>query len=221
MPTGFQSITDNGILQIDSERKCYILKASGVTASTLVGGLYVATITRPLGTAPLLFIHEGDGAFLDSVISGSNRNHYIYTPSSSNVRWYEFDIISGNGVGNVGLQLFNSAGDLTFDAAQRPLLPYSIVSGVKPSAGVTTAINTARTYAVHIPTAPIRYIFVTNVPKVGDTGRYYIIRPIRSGSNILFQQYDYIGEDTPGSSTNTEMNAVTCTVIDVHDFIAS
>lgn len=221
MPTGFQSITDNAILQIDSERKCYVFKASGVVTSTLFGDVYVATITRPLGTSPLLFIHEGDGAFFSSEIDGSDRNYYIYTPASSNVRWYEFDIISGSGVGNVGLQLFNSAGELTFDAAQRPLTPYDIATGVKPSAGVTTAINTGRTYAVHIPTAPFRYIFVANVPFVGDTGRYYIIRPIRSGSNILFEQYDYIGSDTPGGGTNTEMNPVSCIVIDVHNFIAS
>ena len=221
MPIGFQSITDDGILQIDSERKCYVFKASGVVTSTLGGGVYVATVTRPLGTSPLFFIHEGDGAFLSADISGSNKNYYIYTPAASNVRWYEFDVISGSGVGNVGFQLFNSASQLTFDAAQRPLTPYAVATGVKPSAGVTTSINTGRTYAVHIPTAPLRYIFVTNVPKVGDTGRYYIIRPIRSGSNILFEQYDYIGEDAPGASTNTEMNPVSCIVIDVHNFIAS
>jgi hypothetical protein len=223
MPIGFQSITDNAILQVDSERKCYVLKASGITLSTSNGGPFSAQIYRPLGIAPLFFVHEGDGAFGEASIQGGQRIYFVYTPGGTNVRWYEFDVISGNGVGNVGLQLFNSAGQLTFDAAQQPLLPYSIVSGVKPSANISTAINTNRTYAIHIPTAPIRYTFSTFDSKIGNVGYYYNVFPQRTGSNINFAQYDYIGSifGATGPDTSYEMNPVSCIITDVHNFIPS
>ncbi|MDP1554481.1 MAG: hypothetical protein Q8L84_03390 [Hyphomonas sp.] len=216
MAVGFQSFTPGGVLQIDAERKCYVLKATGTAVSD---GGRIATITRPLGTAPLLFIHEGDGGFFSSEISGSNRNYYVFTPTASaNVRWYEYDVISGDSGAGFGFQLFNSAGQITFDAAQRPLIPYGVVPGVKPGSTQSLAINTGRTYAAHLPTAPFVTTYISTEEFVGDLYRYDIIKPERSGSNLIFPAWDYLLSPGGVPGITFDMNPVTALVIDVHDF---
>lgn len=224
MPVGFQSITPGGVLQIDAERKCYVLKASGIAVTD---SFKIAYFTHALSayTAPLVFWQEDFAPFCSQTtgvgIPSGHIGHFAYgTASGQSARWYLYDVISG-APSSFGFQLFNSAGELTFDAAQRPLVPYGIVSGVKPSSGSTLSVNSGRTYAVHIPTAPIRYTYVDIDEFLGPYGTYEIVRPNKSGSTLSFSAFDYLGSTTPGDYTNWEREGATAFIVDVHDFIAT
>jgi hypothetical protein len=227
MPVGLEIMTSGGILQISSEKKVYVLKASGVL-TTDSGN--IAYFTHAIGTyvAPMVFWQEGVAPAWTNVnpALGIPEGHIAYvaygTAPGQTVRWYLYDVISASSGFNYGLQLFNSAGQITFDAAQRPLVPYSIVNNVKPSTAPTVAIDTGRTYAVHIALAPIRYTFFAVIDKVGPTGRYDIIRPVRSGSNLNLSSFDYVGSnEIPGDFSSYEYPATSAVVVDIHDYIAA
>lgn len=216
MPVGFQSFTDGGVLQIDAERRCYVLTASGSVVSDVNK---IATITRPLGTAPLFFIQEGTNGFFETVV-GANRVHRAFTEATGQtVKWYEYDLIS-SATGTFGFQLFNAAGQCTFDAAQRPLVPYGVVPNVHPSSVQSLAINTGRTYAVNFPSLAYRERPGDIDPKLGQLYVPEIIKPTRSGSNLQFQAFNYI--PTAGGLAGLlgrVFPAITCLVIDCHDFL--
>lgn len=140
MPTGFQSITSAGVSQIDSEAKCFVLKASGVAT----GSTY-RTIEVNGCAAPLIFVSAG-AALYNTQRIGSNYTWLIICADSSPVSWWVFDTIPDSTASTFGLQLFNSAGQLTFDALYPALTPYHIEP---PSNGFSISAPSGRTYGIH------------------------------------------------------------------------
>jgi hypothetical protein len=208
MTIGFQSYTDGGTLQIDSEKKCYVLKEAGTGTSD---STRVFILKIPKGISPLVFFHEADGA-LQSIFESSTQWFYVFysfAPSQA-VRFYHYDVISGSSPGP-GLQLFNSAGEITFDANQRPLALHAAVSNVKPGTNASCSINTSRTYAVCTTTIPIVVTAVSST-----SGNFFIPLPQRSGSNLVFTSWNFIGFET-WSTSAINMAATTYLVIDVTD----
>jgi hypothetical protein len=207
MPIGFQSYTDGGVLQIDAEKKCYVFKGAG-KGTSFESRVFFLTI--PLGINPLVFFHDSDGALVSVYVSGTQRTYLFYSNSpNQDVRWYHYDVISTNVGAGFGFQLFNSAGEITFDAAQRPLVLYAAVAGVKPTSGATLTINAARDYAVNMATVP-RYTQPIGI----NQSNFFTTRPTRSGSTLTFSLWNYIGG--PGfRSATLDMEAVTALVIDV------
>jgi hypothetical protein len=208
MPIGFQSYTDDGILQIDAEKKCYVLKQAAKGTS---GANRLFVLRIPLGINPLVFFHDSDGALVSNYVSGTQRTYVFYSNSpNQDVRWYHYDVISTNVGAGFGFQLFNSAGEITFDAAQRPLVLYAAVAGVKPTSGATLSINAARDYAVNMPTVPLH----SRLPRRGNNFNYFTTRPTRSGSTLTFSLWNYLGFAGWGAF-EYDMEATTALVTDV------
>jgi len=101
MPVGFQSFTDNGVLQIDAEKKCYVLVASGIVTTGISGSAIL--IKSAAGAASrMIFFQEGDwfysgSADADTVGVGPGEFAYFVglptATSGVSIRWYEFDVI--------------------------------------------------------------------------------------------------------------------------------
>lgn len=206
MPAGFQSFTSSGILQIDAEKKCYVLKNSGTGVSD---STRVFTLRVPLGIRPLVFFHESDGAIY-SVYKGPTFRTFIFysNTANQNVRWYYYDVIT-EALGTGGFQLFNSIGEITFDAEQRPLALYSTLGNVKPGTSAAVAINIAKEYAVCLPTVPLKSEYVSST-----YSNYFIVRPQRSGSNLVFSDWNYLGMSSWGAVIY-DMASVTALILDV------
>jgi len=210
MTVGFQSLTDGGgVLQITTEAKSLGFKASGtMTTNASRRG----TVNRPRSLTSLFFIEEGKGTFAASRDASNNIYSITSELASASVRWFEFDIVTV-AVGTFGLQLFNAAGELAFDSSQRPLVPYYVNPSVAINNGINVPINTSRTYAVSFGGVHMTDVYHSTDPFFGALFRPNTILPKRSGSNLQFQNWDFLGTGVPGGGLDTSPTPVI--IIDV------
>lgn len=125
MPIGFQSFTDSGILQIDSDKFTYMLKQKGTLTGTFQGGFYgggyyTAGVTITGCNTPIMFSSAG------STVSSSQDNGggswtFAFRASDSSISYALFDIGLSSG-STFGLQLYNSSNQVTFDSNLIPLI---------------------------------------------------------------------------------------------------
>ncbi len=124
MPVGFQSIGDSGTVQIDSDFKNYTLASSGtltLSSANAVKSIWGAMLTVT-GVAPIVAFNRLR-LFVYRVQQSGNSWTYHFvgltSPELTNpatFNYYVFDVgYSGSG-NNVGLQLFDTTGNLTFDS---------------------------------------------------------------------------------------------------------
>lgn len=114
MPTGFQSITDSGIVQIDENYSALSL----ISAPTVFINDTV-TYYDVLGANPIVFMGDTNGSYIVGVSRqsiGSNLWRFGFVANSStNVKFYFFDrgpVIAGT----TGMQVFDSSGALVYDS---------------------------------------------------------------------------------------------------------
>lgn len=123
MIAGFESHSVNGVVQINSESKTASVVARGsVTTNNFAGYFGNATITFPTGLTapPLLLLRMPANAWICCYYT-SNKEAFISAPPNTTVEWM---LASNQGVpesdgSNVGLQLFNESGELTFSSSYR------------------------------------------------------------------------------------------------------
>lgn len=123
MPYGFQVIGSHGKVIIDSEVQCFKLKANGsVSASANTEN----QISFSGASRPALFVSSAAAVAVTKYsLSGGVATYTLVAASAATVKWYAFDVptlVAGNG----GLQIFDSAGKLTFDSNATPLVIASV-----------------------------------------------------------------------------------------------
>lgn len=141
MPAGFQSITPEGIAQVDSESKSYVLKAQGVAS----GSNTYRTIVVSNCISPLLFLGAGAGVVGVQRV-GNEFTWAIICTSSANVNWWVYDTMPVTTPSTYGMQLFNAAAELTFDALYKPA---SVVHIEPPANALSISVTSGRTYGIH------------------------------------------------------------------------
>lgn len=116
MPTGFQSITDSGILQIDENYSAMSL----IQAPTITINSYPSmTYYDIAGINPMCFLGNTGGGYVVGISRqsiGTNVWRFGFMASSGvSVKLYFFDKGPVT-AGNSGLQVFSSAGELIYDS---------------------------------------------------------------------------------------------------------
>ena len=146
MPIGFQTFVDGTeIIQIDSERFTYVLKTTGtVTGSPqygFYGGSYnIASVTIPSCVRPIVFCPPGQVISSEFFSSGTLQFSILSTITST-LEYAVFDIGNYPTTPNIGLKLYNSLGQITFDSNLSPLFVFS--SGYEEPQNInTTSIPT-------------------------------------------------------------------------------
>lgn len=131
MPVGFQSlIPDIGVVQIDSESRCYGLISKTTTSATN----YSVSLSGV--ESPLVFVSPG-------VYATSERSFVnIY---GGDAVYYVFGLIPTSSGPGVGLQLRNSAGLVTFDSNYPPLVVHFAGGSYTP---IPNGVP-GRQYAIH------------------------------------------------------------------------
>lgn len=191
MTIGFESIGDAGTVQIDANFKNYSLASSGtltLSPTGAVGGLSTATLTVT-GTAPLVAFNRLRVHIHKVVKSGST---WTYTflglttpalPDPAQFNYYVFDV-GYSSSGNVGLQLFDSAGAVTFDSSQ---MQFPNVVGTHSESALGSDVTL--TFASGTDIAVIQAQMGYEIKAISGGGiEYYIILPQASGNSVLLDK---------------------------------
>lgn len=196
MPVGFECYNDSGFLQITTEQKCFVLTHYG----TLTVSSGTAVVTLPLVDGHMMFIEEGHGILIGDYVTGSDVQYTIYAyPGITEIRYYRYAIIQGV-VGSGGLVLYNDLGQATFDANQRPLIPYTTGSNVGYGTAISFPATIGRKYAIYLAGFPVHAVFSYDEPDIGWIYDLFIPKHTRSGGIIVFNDYSYV--QVPGSFWN-------------------
>lgn len=118
MPTGFQSITDAGIVQIDENYSA--LSLSQTVVISVRPKFNPVTYYDVIGDNPIVFLGDTGGRYIvgmsrKNMGNGTWRFGFMSSETAS-VRLYFFDkgpVISGT----TGLQVYNAAGELVYDSS--------------------------------------------------------------------------------------------------------
>lgn len=128
MPVGFQSFVNNSnIVQIDSDRFTYVLKQKGTFTGTSVtgpfgGGYTQGNITITGCNSPIVFVPPGQLLVYATNNGGGSYTFGLANPFGPELDYACFDIGNYPSTPNIGLKLYNSLGQLTFDSNLLPLL---------------------------------------------------------------------------------------------------
>lgn len=150
MPEGLEVYNDNGVFQIDGNRRNFQLKQSGsgtCNTSETTGGRtrYYTTIAVTSSTAPLFFIGGNTnvcGLYGISVSGSTWTFQIVSNTNGATFNYWVFDA-QDTAPDNFGLEVWNAAGQRVFHSGGKPLR----IVGVQN--GATTVTYTAgRTYAV-------------------------------------------------------------------------
>lgn len=173
MPEGIQVYNDSGILQIDGTFRNLSLISTGSilcnNTSTEIPATY-GDVVVPNSTSPLLaFPGIGNGVTCTVIsVSGSNRTFRVFYEGNVSVTipYYVFDVPDSTPT-TFGLQVYNSSGQLCFDAAKKymrvldfytnnPVFPNS-VSKTYPGKTVALIPTTYSRGVVGVIPMPTRY----------------------------------------------------------------
>jgi len=122
MDARFQAIADNGALLVDSEWPSMVLVQKGtisVASNTSPAGMWGSTSwNNPRQGQSIVFLRgNGFAAVINCTYDGFN---WYLANGVTSCSYYAFVPVI-QPLGNIGLQLFDSQGVITYDATQRPL----------------------------------------------------------------------------------------------------
>jgi hypothetical protein len=154
MDSGFQSFYPDGRLQFDADLSNFGFKEK-ITQTRTGTSMFVITVLNAV--QPLVFVRGPSIKLVGAIVSGTSKTFYYNSPgtyASVTLEFYIFDKMTSGG--GCGLQLFDTAGVLTFNSNQSPLIIAGIYrSMTSPSYSVadivkipyTEPLQSGRTYA--------------------------------------------------------------------------
>lgn len=203
MPVGFQAINDSGVYQIDDTYKNIqlITKASvtsmtQVSSGTLYNGIksyWYYDIVVSSATNPVVALNGNTTQWLivGAVnISGNTYTFRVFSDSDVDFTYYVFDVPTISGT--VGLEVYNSSGELQFTATRGSFKPTNQVTTSNSENDKSTTLASGKTYAV-VTVRPGR--FASSFSIVGD--------PKIPTPNECGQQYYIGGFKLNGTSLTT------------------
>lgn len=201
MTVGFQSFTDSGVLQLDSAVKHLVFHSTGALTSfptTVTSGVSKqGEIVLTGMISPIVFIKEGHGLVRNIIKSGSTYTYRILTKwAITSVTYYVFDVIPNTPTGTFGLQMYTSAGELSFDSNMRPLIPFYLQS--RDATDSISAVS-GREYAVSYSGFPLYGVFDS---MFSDEVARYILTCFfltRASSTLLSLEDWYFRGSSPGA----------------------
>lgn len=217
MPTGMQSISDYGTIQFDENFRTLFARSQG-----LGGQPSLSPASMPLCALANTTLTNAFG-----LVSGGSITYGPALPGDS--LWWVFDVLAGGPTGaNYGFQIFDAAGNCTFDAAGKMMRLVDAFGGNLEGHWVGTRTYPAgRNYAVIV--AKTGYWYTEETIKAGtqwrhiDTMRYTGTRV--SGNQVITDWYTYRvddytdGDEGSGAGTVTYKSpGASILVVDVTNF---
>lgn len=183
MPAGLQAINDSGVFQIDDTyRNMQLVSKTSVTAMTQVsyGGSYDGivnywykdiVVTDAVNPVIALNGNTTQWLIIGAVnISGSTWTFRVFSDADVDFTYYVFDVYQGTPpTSGVGLEVYNSAGQLQYTSARFPLRAVQQVVTSSLDATKTTTLSSGPTYAI-----------VTQRPGLVSSGFYTLPDPCAS-----------------------------------------
>lgn len=126
MPSGFQSITDSGIVQIDETyRNLHLVaSASGYIGTPGIDQFHnrfaacsqfaIAAWNFYGGTGGMVFVGSNAGSRSTAVLAEYGSTNVL-------AQWYIFDFIAPKTLSNVGMEVFNENGEMVFSSTDYPM----------------------------------------------------------------------------------------------------
>lgn len=143
MPVGMEVYDSSGILQVSAEMLSHFCKktGSGTTVANTAGGnaASMATIAIPAGTdKPILAISCGS-TMAYAGLFGGNAYFWCNGAVGTGFSYYLYDTLEGVATAHVGLELYDTAGNITFSSNYRPIKILGLNPGVTNYAGKAIA----------------------------------------------------------------------------------
>lgn len=134
---GLQVIGDHGVVQIDQNYFNLQFKQSGSVTTSGIANSYVEfSVTA---NHPMIVLKSPDAVatIIATTRSGNTFTYRIAAAGAVTVYWYLFDSSVVTPSGGWGLQVFNPAGQLTFDSGTRVLKVANFFANVSVGSGTT------------------------------------------------------------------------------------
>jgi hypothetical protein len=160
MTAGLQVFRPNNTLQIDSDIKTLTLTAKVVASGWTLGStVYSTTVVVPNTTVMLLFGNTSGSVvgIKEKYASGSSIVYRLWSNSTTAITCYGFGPTEITPA-NYGLQLFDAAGQLTFDATSKFLKIQGVTQTTSDIQSVPYSNPTGATIASGLSNYNARYI---------------------------------------------------------------
>ena len=218
MEARFQAIADNGSIIIDSDWPNLVLVKKGTFIATsnagAAGSYGFVNWDNPRGGQSIVFLRGASFATITS--AGPNGFNWFMPNGSTSCDYYAFVPVIQS-YGNIGLQLFDSNGRLTYDAAQRPLRIRQMIraggSMFWPDAGGTGsiypfALASPSTAAIAFSDPGMYAQYLTGTPVGSALWREPAKVSMRlNGNNAEIAVCQSIANANPGSGVNISSRA--------------
>lgn len=217
MPAGMQSISDYGTVQFDENFRTLFARNQGNGGSPSLSP----------ASLPLCALANNVLTGVSGLVSGGSITYGPALPAGC--LWYVFDVLAGGPSGaTYGFQIFDAAGNCTFDAAGKMMRLVDAFGGNTEAHWIGTRTYPAgRNYAVIV--AKTGYWYTEQTIKSGglwrhiDTMRYTGTRV--SGNQVITDWYTYRVDDYTDGDEGSGAGTVTykspgayILVVDVTDF---
>lgn len=228
MPAGLEVYAQDGsgILQIDDRHLNLFLRAKGTNASTFqpnpsyMHSTSTGTIVGGVRTGmPLVFVSGSQLCQCSPINRGGGQwelQFYINGPVGTPLDWWVFDTLGNDEGSSSGLQVFNAAGQLQYDALRKPL---RIVGVQNNGLAGTTTYPEGRAYAALMSGGGgSRAIPGTQIPGQPATPAGFVVLAGGSrvsGNSVVIGSYQMFGGT--GDSFNN-LPPVQAIVADVTDY---
>lgn len=202
MGVGFQAFNSSGVFQVDGEYANPSLLRKGSAASVFDSAYNRGTLT--LSIAPDEILAVACSSAHVAIVARSATSVVIHTDQAAGGDVISYWIFGAGAIASststFGMQVFNSAGQLIFDAQKKPLSVVQKLSGGS-SGGVNVTLTSGKTYAVMVQQARIQYDRGKSDVDYGTVRMW--VDSVKVAANVVYVQQklilDYDGQVSSSS----------------------
>jgi hypothetical protein len=225
MASGFQSMTDGGIFQIDDTYRNLSLVHSGQgTLGQASMNAFNSALAQcsPYSQIAWKFTSSPGGGgfpFMGEFAGGGRKTYIDYSVQQAFAQWYIFDVIAPRATENVGLEVFNANGELCFASSALVMRVLDLTGRVRIDYNREVVVYTNNT-GRDVAYMPCRSNLYFDYDGQNEEYGYGFLR-INGNQLVVSGRYDMV-ENGGGSITlRTEPCAVNMMVVDVTGYPAN
>lgn len=229
MPAGLTVYNDAGYIQIDETYKnlALVQKATVATTTSLASASSAAsqvTLTFTNRSKPILFFRGSVKiANMAMAVSGTTYTYYVQVAGAvgTTFDYYLFDEPVLQNL-KVGLEVYNSAGQLTFESGQKYIRVVDFIKNVAATSGTSTTDYTytaGRTYAFGFASMGYLSLYITPGPGGLPAGSVnnYLVGGLSITDGVRIGSFNTYRQTYTGSGVTYAVNA-NILIIDVTSF---